>query len=62
MVNKIPEIQDSRSLTQRIVGILFLDLCPECHKHSFKAASYGNEGYCSACGYTTPLLIPQDNE
>jgi len=62
MVNKRLEIEDSRNLAQRIVGILLLDPCPECHKHSFTAASYGNEGHCSACGYTTPLLIPQDEE
>jgi len=62
MVNKRSEIEDERNLAQRIVGILLLDPCPECHKYSFTSASYGNGGHCSTCGYTTPLLIPQDEE
>jgi hypothetical protein len=62
MNNKRPEIEDQRNFAQRIVGLLLLDVCSQCHKHSFTAASYGNEGHCSACGYTTPLLIPQDEE
>ena len=58
MNSKKSEIQDKRNLVQRIIGVLFLEKCSECNKYAFSAASYGDGGHCSVCGYTTPPLRP----
>ena len=62
MYNKSREIQDNRNLVQRAIGVLLLDECPKCNRYAFSASSYGNEGSCSACGYTTPILTLEDEE
>ncbi len=59
MSSKKSEIQDKRNLFQRVIGVLFLEKCPICNKYAFSAASYGNKGHCSVCGYITPSLTPK---
>jgi hypothetical protein len=62
MNSKRSEIQDDRNLVQRVIGVLLLDECPNCKKYAFSAASYGYEGHCSACSYTTPMYTSKDEE
>ena len=62
MDNKDHEIQDNRNIVQRAIGVLLYDECPKCSRYAFSAPSYGDEGSCSACGYTTPILTLEDEE
>ena len=62
MNSKRPEIQDIRNLFQRVIGVLLLEKCPKCNKYAYSPANYGYEGSCSACDYTTPILIPEDEK
>lgn len=56
MNNNGHEIHDNRNFFQRAVGVLFLDECPKCNRYAFSASSYGYQGSCSVCVYTTPIL------